>query len=107
MDHSNQFLGTERIGKLMAQYAVPCMISLLVGALYNIVDPVLIFAGHGKGGGLHGPVHDPRGGVRSGICLDSAFVFRAGWGFILHARFRLPHLFVSRLSHKPHLSGVK
>lgn len=42
MENSNQFLGTERIGKLMKQYAVPCMISLLVGALYNIVDQIFI-----------------------------------------------------------------
>ena len=42
MEHSNQFLGTERIGKLMGQYAVPCIISLLVGALYNIVDQIFI-----------------------------------------------------------------
>lgn len=42
MGHSNQFLGTERIGKLMRQYAVPCIISLLVGALYNIVDQIFI-----------------------------------------------------------------
>lgn len=42
MEHSNQFLGTERIGKLMKQYAVPCIISLLVGALYNIVDQIFI-----------------------------------------------------------------
>ncbi|MDD6040871.1 MAG: MATE family efflux transporter [Clostridia bacterium] len=42
MDTGNQFLGTERIGKLMRQYAVPCMISLLVGALYNIVDQIFI-----------------------------------------------------------------
>lgn len=42
MEHSNQFLGTERIGKLMRQYAVPCIISLLVGALYNIVDQIFI-----------------------------------------------------------------
>lgn len=40
--NSNQFLGTERIGKLMKQYAVPCIISLLVGALYNIVDQIFI-----------------------------------------------------------------
>ncbi len=38
MESSNQFLGTERIGKLMQKYAIPCIISLLVGALYNIVD---------------------------------------------------------------------
>lgn len=42
MEHSNQILGTERIGKLMRQYAVPCIISLLVGALYNIVDQIFI-----------------------------------------------------------------
>ncbi len=42
MDTGNQFLGTERIGKLMRQYAIPCIISLLVGALYNIVDQVFI-----------------------------------------------------------------
>lgn len=42
MEQSNQFLGTERIGKLMKQYAIPCIISLLVGALYNIVDQIFI-----------------------------------------------------------------
>ena len=38
----NEFLGREPIGKLMKQYAVPCIISLLVGALYNIVDQIFI-----------------------------------------------------------------
>ena len=42
MDTGNEFLGTERIGKLMGQYAIPCIISLLVGALYNIVDQIFI-----------------------------------------------------------------
>lgn len=42
MGTGNQFLGTERIGKLMRQYAIPCIISLLVGALYNIVDQIFI-----------------------------------------------------------------
>ena len=41
-DSGNQFLGTERIGKLMGQYAIPCIISLLVGALYNIIDQIFI-----------------------------------------------------------------
>ena len=40
--NSNQFLGTERIGKLMQKYAIPCIISLLVGSLYNIVDQIFI-----------------------------------------------------------------
>lgn len=42
METGNQFLGTERIGKLMRKYAIPCIISLLVGALYNIVDQIFI-----------------------------------------------------------------
>ena len=42
MDNGNQSLGTARIGTLMKQYAVPCIISLLVGALYNIVDQIFI-----------------------------------------------------------------
>lgn len=39
---ANQFLGREPVGKLMKKYAVPCIISLLVGALYNIVDQIFI-----------------------------------------------------------------
>ena len=38
----NYFLGREPVGRLMMKYAVPCMISLLVGALYNIVDQIFI-----------------------------------------------------------------
>lgn len=36
------YLATEKVGKLMGKYAVPCVISLLVGALYNIVDQIFI-----------------------------------------------------------------
>ena len=39
---ANTFLETERVGKLMVKYAVPCVISLLVAALYNIVDQIFI-----------------------------------------------------------------
>ena len=35
-------LAEEKVGKLMGQYAIPCIISLLVGALYNIVDQIFI-----------------------------------------------------------------
>ena len=43
MEKENQsYLATERVGKLMGKYAVPCIISLLVGALYNIVDQIFI-----------------------------------------------------------------
>lgn len=39
---SNKFLETEPIGKLMRKYAILCIISLLVTALYNIVDQIFI-----------------------------------------------------------------
>lgn len=41
-EKSNAFLETEPVGKLMAKYAVPCVISLLVAALYNVVDQIFI-----------------------------------------------------------------
>ncbi len=36
------YLAEEKVGKLMGKYALPCIISLLVGALYNIVDQIFI-----------------------------------------------------------------
>ena len=39
---TNTFLENEHIGKLMRKYAIPCIISLLVAALYNIVDQIFI-----------------------------------------------------------------
>lgn len=41
-EKSNAFLETEPVGKLMAKYAVPCVVSLLVAALYNVVDQIFI-----------------------------------------------------------------
>lgn len=38
---------TAPIGKLIAKFAIPCVISLVVISLYNIVDQ--IFIGHGVG----------------------------------------------------------
>ena len=42
MGNENTFLETQPLGKLMRKYAVPCVVSLLVGALYNIVDQIFI-----------------------------------------------------------------
>ena len=39
---ANNFLETEKVGTLMRKYAIPCIISLLVAALYNIVDQIFI-----------------------------------------------------------------
>ena len=42
MTENNSFLETEKVGKLMRKFSLPCIISLLVGALYNIVDQIFI-----------------------------------------------------------------
>lgn len=42
MEQKQTYLAEEKTGKLMLKYAVPCIISLLVGALYNIVDQIFI-----------------------------------------------------------------
>ena len=41
-EQSQQFLGTEKISKLMLKFSIPCVLSLLVSALYNIVDQIFI-----------------------------------------------------------------
>lgn len=38
----NAILGTAKLGKLILMFAVPCVLSLLVSALYNIVDQIFI-----------------------------------------------------------------
>lgn len=45
--NTNGYLATERIGKLMLRFSIPCILSLLVSSLYNIVDQ--IFIGWGVG----------------------------------------------------------
>jgi len=39
---NENYLGTAPVGSLMRKYAIPCIISLLVAALYNIVDQLFI-----------------------------------------------------------------
>ena len=39
---NSNILGTEKISKLMFKFSVPCILSLLIGALYNIVDQIFI-----------------------------------------------------------------
>lgn len=41
-DASQNPLATESIGKLIIKFAIPAIISMLVGALYNIVDQIFI-----------------------------------------------------------------
>ena len=39
---SNSFLAEQPVGALMRKFSLPCILSLLVGALYNIVDQLFI-----------------------------------------------------------------
>jgi putative MATE family efflux protein len=43
----NNYLAEEKIGKLLLKFSIPCILSLLISSLYNIVDQ--IFIGHGVG----------------------------------------------------------
>ena len=53
-------LSTERMGRLMVRYAVPSVISLVVNALYNMVDQVFIGQGVGYLGNAATNVIMPR-----------------------------------------------
>ncbi|MDE7463389.1 MAG: cytidylate kinase family protein [Clostridiales bacterium] len=39
---SNNVLGEGKLGKLMLRFSIPCVLSLLVSALYNIVDQIFV-----------------------------------------------------------------
>ena len=47
MEKEENILGYEKIGKLIRKFSIPCIISLMVNSLYNIVDQ--IFIGWGVG----------------------------------------------------------
>lgn len=47
MKESNNYLAEEKLGKLMKKFSIPCIMSLLVASLYNIIDQ--IFIGQGVG----------------------------------------------------------
>ena len=41
-EENTQFLGEEKIGKLLLKFSIPCILSLLISSLYNIVDQIFI-----------------------------------------------------------------
>ena len=47
MGKEENILGTEKVGKLIKKFSIPCIISMVVNSLYNIVDQ--IFVGQGVG----------------------------------------------------------
>ncbi len=42
MEKEENILGTEKIGKLIRKFSIPCIISLVVNSLYNMVDQIFI-----------------------------------------------------------------
>lgn len=45
--HANKYFGEVPVGKLMLKFGIPCIISMVIAAFYNMVDQ--IFVGHGVG----------------------------------------------------------
>ena len=42
MESNNQYLGKEKVLKLLLKFSIPCILSLLISSLYNIVDQIFI-----------------------------------------------------------------
>ena len=68
MENSN-YLGVEKIGTLLRRFAIPCICSLIISCLYNIVDQ--IFVGNGVG---------YLGNAATGVIFPITVV---GWGLSL------------------------
>ncbi|MDE5896571.1 MAG: hypothetical protein K2H43_02015, partial [Clostridia bacterium] len=41
-ENQNEYFEREKIYKLMLKFSIPCVLSLLVSALYNIVDQIFV-----------------------------------------------------------------
>jgi Na+-driven multidrug efflux pump len=77
MDQNNEIraLGQAKISKLLLKFSIPCVMGLLISALYNIVDQ--IFIGNSELGYL--------GNAATGvsfpvICIANAFAWCIGDG---------------------------
>ena len=66
----NNYLEKERVGKLLFKFAVPCILSLVISCLYNIVDQ--IFVGNSRVGYL--------GNAATGVIFPITVI---GWGLSL------------------------
>ena len=68
-EKQNAALGTAPLGRLMLKFALPCTVSLLVGALYNIVDQIFIGQGVGMLGNAATNVAFPVTTVATALAL--------------------------------------
>ncbi len=67
-------LGTEPVGELMMKFAIPSIIAMLVGALYNIVDQLFIGQAVGTNGNAATNIAFPL----STMCISLALMFGVG-----------------------------
>ena len=67
-------LATERVEKLIAKFAIPAIISMLVSSLYNIVDQIFI----GQGVGMLGNAATNIAFPVSIICTATALLLGIG-----------------------------
>lgn len=74
MENKENILGTEKIGRLIKKFSIPCIISLLVNSLYNIVDQIFIGWGVGYLGNGATNVVFPL----TMVCLAFALMFGDG-----------------------------
>ena len=74
MKKEENILGYEKIGKLMKKFSIPCIISLIVNSLYNIVDQIFIGWGVGYLGNGATNIVFPL----TMICLAFALMFGDG-----------------------------
>ena len=80
-NHSSEFLGTEKISKLLFSFSMPAFIAMLASGIYNIVDTIFIGKGNWNFSSRWG-----------GHCLSYSNViqcFRANdFHWCLHQRFQ-------------------
>ena len=75
MESSNKYLGEEKISKLLVKFSIPCVMGLLISALYNIVDQIFI------GNSSLGYLGNAATGVSFPvICIANAFAWCVGDG---------------------------
>lgn len=74
MEQKRNILGTEPVGRLLRQFAIPSIIAMLVGALYNIVDQFFIGQRVGELGNAATNIAFPL----STACIATALLFGIG-----------------------------
>ena len=79
MENSN-YLGNEKVGKLLRQFSIPCICSLIISCLYNIVDQIFV-------GNMIGYVANGATGIIFPITV-------VGWGMSLFFVMALRLLFL-------------